>query len=142
MGRIVASPGTSGTGQPTFRRGLLALVLLGALTAVLGGGLLPGAAALANPDRTGLRGDETPVPGAAVPQINPVSPTDATVVRPDDTAGDGPPATVNGLPASGIGVTVPADDDVRRWTDLAMLALSINALVLVGLAVWSLRRRT
>ena len=81
--------------------------------------------------------DVTPTPQPRRPQINPVSANDDTVVRPDAATGD----EVNGLPTSGIGFTVPADGAIQRWTNLAVAAFALNALVLLGIAIWSLRRR-
>lgn len=80
---------------------------------------------------------QTPTPHPSPPQINPVAPNDETAVRPDDMA----PAEVNGLPASGIGYVVPTSGDVQRWTNVAVVALAVNAIALFGIACWSLRRR-
>ncbi len=81
--------------------------------------------------------DVTPTPRPTRPQINPVSPNDDTVVRPDTATAN----MVNGLPTSGIGFTVPADGIIQHWTNLAVAALALNALVLFGVAIWSLRLR-
>lgn len=81
----------------------------------------------------------SPLPEPSYPQINPVSDDDSTTVRPDDDAG--PEATVAGLPTSGTGPTVDGNDTVRQWTTIAMLALALNAAILLALASHSLRRR-
>ena len=79
----------------------------------------------------------TPTPRPPRPEINPVAADDDTVVRPDAA----PEEDVNGLPASGIGFTNPADGDIQRWTMVAITALALNAFVLFGIAIWTLRRR-
>ena len=144
MGRFVASRANAGQGRAALRPVLVAMLLVGAL-ATMPGGPVPAALAVAGPDRAASQGDDAPTPAAPGPRFNPVSSTDDTVVRPDDTAGDAatgaPAATVSGLPASGIGSTVPADDDVRRWTHAAMLALGLNALILAAVAIRSIGRR-
>ncbi len=116
--------------------------MLGVVLLVIGSLALPivqpdSTAAHGSPSRVQLAGsDVTPTPRPARPQINPVSQNGDTVVRPDATTDD-----INGLPTSGIGVTNPADADIRRWTSLAIAALALNAVVLFGVAIWSLRRR-
>ena len=113
-----------------------ALLLIGSL-ALMGGGLNRAAAHGAQAPVEIVGSDDTPAPRPPRPRINPVSPDDDTVVRPDAATGEG----VSGLPASGIGITNPADDDVQRWTTIAIAALALNAVVLSGVAIWSLRRR-
>lgn len=115
-----------------------------AVTLFLAGGwcFLPGQVALAagvasGPVTAAVGSGVAPTPRPPRPQINPVSPNDDTVVRPDDTAA----SDVFGLPASGIGVTVPAEGSIQRWTDVAVAAFALNALLLFGFAVWSYRRR-
>jgi hypothetical protein len=72
--------------------------------------------------------DVTPPPR---PQINPVSPNDDAVVRPND---------VNGLPVSGVGYAGPDGGTIQRWTNVAIIALALNAIVLLCVA-WRSRRR-
>lgn len=72
--------------------------------------------------------DVTPPPR---PQINPVLSNDDAVVRPED---------VNGLPMSGVGSSEADGGTIQRWTNLAIIALALNAVVLLGVAWRSLRR--
>lgn len=125
--------------QPTrWRGGLVGLVLaiVGSL-AVLTVQPMLATASGSQPVARAIGSDVTPTPRPPRPQINPVSPNDDTVVRPDVTTG----GEVNGLPTSGIGFTSPADQAIQRWTNLAVAAFALNALVLFGIAIWSLRRR-
>lgn len=112
------------------------LLLIGSL-ALLSGGAQTASASQARPAVQLVGSDVMPTPRPPRPEINPVSRNDDNVVRPDATSGD----EVNDLPTSGIGFTNPADDDIQRWTTFAIAALALNAVVLFGVAVWSLRRR-
>lgn len=140
----VASQDIATTRRTPCQRVLIALTLLSVLNATLGTGFFPATLTLAKPDRAALQGDDTPTPAASAPRNDPVSSTDDTMVRPEDTVAgpnDACPGSVSGRPASGVGFTVSADHDVRRWTNLAVTAPGITTVILSGVTIWSLLRR-
>ena len=125
--------------RPSFARLTVlgvAVLLIGSL-ALLIGQPQPAAAHGWSPRVQFVGSDVTPTPRPPRPEINPVSADDDAVVRPDAATDE----DVSGLPTSGIGVTNPADANVQRWTNLAIAALALNAVILFAVAIWTMRRR-